>query len=262
MDSFPLVVHRRHFKGLRSHVITLYGGSGGGAETESVLFDRAYMAYLRQVFEASRAPPRAGPGECPSFHSMMGSYLWWLHRRDYVWSIRHGHLTDVPLRHTCPRLRVAQHVAYWGRETWFDQVGYPWRHLKVNGRPTQLSEVAYGARATAAILAGLCAVPWVGGPESGEQGLVGADGIRRAFAMGVNESWLPLDPGLRDLNRDLCTHGMGLAEGVAAPEDRLLSRTYPGMRWTVAEAAYCGGLRPDRLRLEYRQLMARFVFAP
>ena len=49
---------------------------------------------------------------------------------EYVWSIRHGHLTQVPLEHTCPRLRVAQHVAYWGRENWATYAGLPYRHLK------------------------------------------------------------------------------------------------------------------------------------
>lgn len=106
MDSFPLMVRRSHFKTLRHHIISLYGG-------ENSTFDDAFVRFLARVRELSAL---SGGSECPSFHSMMGSTLWHFHRKDYVWSIRHGHLTGVPLEHTCPRLRVAQHAAYWGRE--------------------------------------------------------------------------------------------------------------------------------------------------
>ncbi|CAE8598089.1 unnamed protein product, partial [Polarella glacialis] len=176
MDSFPLVVKRRHFGELRKRIVKLFGGKAavssqnpGDQEpldnnntstnnntiNNNNSFDWAFASYVREVQMISATT--RGAQECPSFHSMMGSFLFEGYRDEYVWSIRHGHITDVPLKYTCPRLRVAHHVAYWGRENWMSYAGYPFKHLKVGGRPPALSETAYAARATALILAGLCA---------------------------------------------------------------------------------------------------------
>ncbi|CAE8654176.1 unnamed protein product, partial [Polarella glacialis] len=159
---------------------------------------------------------------------------------------------------------VAHHVAYWGRENWMSYAGYPFKHLKVGGRPPALSETAYAARATALILAGLCAVPWATsstpGPLVNVSGWEGA--ARRPLGISVNASWSPPDLGLVDVQRDLCSHGVGLMEGTAHLEERLLARCFPAQRWTDAEAAHCGPLQPARLLVEYRRLMAGFVFAP
>ena len=114
MDSFPLVVKRSHFRTLRRRIVSLYGQDLTLNATEfDEHFDESFVRYLVRVRELSE---QVGGVECPSFHSMMGSVLWSFHRQEYVWSIRHGHLTGVPLQHTCPRLRVAQHAASWGRE--------------------------------------------------------------------------------------------------------------------------------------------------
>lgn len=115
MDSFPLAVKRDHFRLLRWHIVSLYGRDLTQNATEADQhFDESFVRYVLQVRKLSERVK--GRVECPSFHSMMGSFLWSFHREDYVWSIRHGHLTGVPLQHTCPRLRVAQHASYWGRE--------------------------------------------------------------------------------------------------------------------------------------------------
>ena len=44
---------------------------------------------------------------------------------------------------------------------WLSYAGLPFKHLKVGGRPAVLSEVAYAARSSTLILAGLCALPWM-----------------------------------------------------------------------------------------------------
>merc|ERR1712113_1071183 len=116
---------------------------------------------------------------------MMGSYLFQHHRNDYAWSIRHGHLSGIEPHHTCPRLRVAQHVAYWGVDKWMAQTAYPFKHLKIGGRPAVLSEVGYGARANALVLAGLCAVPWVQAASRGQPLINSSSGLRRPFGISV-----------------------------------------------------------------------------
>lgn len=259
MDSFPLVVRRQHFSELRQRIVDLYGNGNTTAGVDEQ-FDWAFATYVRAVQEYSMGT--RGAHECPSFHSMMGSWLWTKHRDAYVWSIRHGHLTGVELRHTCPRLRVAQHVAYWGRENWMSYGGYPFKHLKVGGRPEILSEVAYAARATSLVLAGICVVPW----KSNASGVpvTRMTTIRRALGFLSNHSggFAPPDFGLVDVQRDLCSRGLGLVEGSATSEDRLLARCFPAQRWTAVEAQHCGSLRPARLLAEYRRLMSGYVFSP
>ena len=252
MDSFPLVINRRHFQSLRGHVGRLYGQEPKNYSSNEH-FDLAFYRFLAKIGELS------GGLECPSFHSMMGSVLWTYHRSEYVWSIRHGHLTGVALQHTCPRLRVAQHVAYWGKENWVTYAGLPETHLKVGGHPAVLSEVAYAARSTTLILAGLCAVQWM---EFNASQFVSFAKSRQAF------SFLLLDHGLRnpdagllEVQRDFCSHGLRLAEGRAELEERLLARTFPGQRWTATEALHCGSLQLENLLAEYHRLMQTIVFA-
>ena len=156
MDSFPLVVNRSHFQTLRRRIVSLYGEDLPQNASESEIFDASFLRYVQRVRELSEPG-----GESPCFHSMIGSTLWFFHREEYVWSIRHGHLSQLPLQHTCPRLRVAQHAAYWGRENWMSYGGLPYKHLSIGGRPAVLSDVAYAARSSTLILAGLCALPWM-----------------------------------------------------------------------------------------------------
>ena len=156
MDSFPLVVNRSHFQTLRRRIVSLYGEDLPQNASESEIFDASFLRYVQRVRELSEPG-----GESPCFHSMIGSTLWFFHREEYVWSIRHGHLRQVPLQYTCPRLRVAQHAAYWGRENWMSYGGLPYKHLSIGGRPVALSDVAYAARSSTLILAGLCALPWM-----------------------------------------------------------------------------------------------------
>jgi len=264
MDSFPLTIRREHFAGLRDRIVKLCAEPAPqwaiDANMTGEAFDWAFVAYIRAVDKAARLV--SPNGECASFHSMMGIYLWNMHRESYHWSIRHGHLHQVPLRFTCPRLRVAQHLPYWGVEKWESFTDYAVSMAKSGSRPVGLSEIGYDAHASALILAGLCALPWGATPKPLKP-LVGADGRRRALIVEANSSaWMPPGEGLRDLRDETCTAGFALTSVRALPEERLLTHKFPGFRWTMTEAPYCGALRPDRLLLEYRRLIAGFVFAP
>lgn len=143
-------------------------------------------------------------------------------------------------------------------------VAYPFKHLKAGGRLAELSELGYTSRANALMFAGLCAVPWGTSSTWHRQMLINSStGQRRCFVWSRNESsWAPPDEGLRDLHRDFCIHGVALVEGAAEAEQRFLSHKFPGHIWTDEEAAHCGGLRPRRLILGYRQLMSTLIFAP
>ena len=251
MDGFPLVIKRRHFRSLRHHIVGLYG-SEPKHNSSRENFDGAFAQLLAKISVLS------GGSECPSFHSMMGSVLWAYHRNEYVWSIRHGHLTGVALQHTCPRLRVAQHVAYWGKENWVSYAGLPEKHLKVGGHPAVLSEVAYAARSTALILSGLCATQWM---EINASTFASFAKLRQNFTSLFAGRGLQVpDAGLLEVQRDLCSHGLRLAEGRAEIEERLLARSFPGQRWTSAEAKHCGNLQPATLLAAYRRLMRTIVF--
>ncbi|CAE7776118.1 unnamed protein product [Symbiodinium sp. CCMP2592] len=254
MDSFPLVIRRDHFQALRRHIDRLYGKEPGRNSSRG--FNIAFARFLTNMQVLS------GGAECPCFHSMMGSLLWAHHRAQYVWSIRHGHLSGVPLEHTCPRLRVAQHVPYWGREHWMDYERLPDTRLKVGGDPAVLSEVAYAGRASALILSGLCAVQWMEVKTSRFRSF--ASFPRRNFThfwRGSRTSLKAPDAGLRETQRDLCSHGLRLVEGRAEIEERLLTSNFPARRWTSMEALHCGSLQPEKLRSAYRGLMRTIVFA-
>ena len=191
----------------------------------------------------------------------MGSVLWAYHRAQYVWSIRHGHLGGVALEHTCPRLRVAQHVAYWGKENWVSYARLPEKHLKVGGHPAVLSEVAYAARATALILSGLCAAQWMEVNTSKFRSFANSRQNFTYFTSSTGHGLLQVpDAGLLEVQRDLCSHGLRLAEGRAELEERLLARSFPGQRWTSTEAMHCGSLQPEKLLSAYRGMMRRLVF--
>lgn len=55
------------------------------------------------------------------------------------------------------------------------------------------------------------------------------------------------DVGLLEVQRDLCSRGLGLAEATSEVEDRLLARAFPAQRWTVKESEHCGQLQVDKL---------------
>ncbi|CAE7209213.1 unnamed protein product [Symbiodinium sp. CCMP2592] len=111
MDNFPLVIHRAHFGSFRQILVLLYG------KQPSDDFDSVFVPYLKGIWEESEKRLAKEP-ETICFHSMMGSFLYFKYQDWYAWSIRHGWIRSVPLEHTCPRLRVAHHVPYWGMENW------------------------------------------------------------------------------------------------------------------------------------------------
>eukprot|EP00929_Paragymnodinium_shiwhaense_P008194 TRINITY_DN112136_c0_g1_i1.p1 TRINITY_DN112136_c0_g1~~TRINITY_DN112136_c0_g1_i1.p1 ORF type:complete len:719 (+),score=26.47 TRINITY_DN112136_c0_g1_i1:221-2377(+) len=256
MDNFPLLIRRSHFRRLRDYIIRVYKAEESSLDP----FDAAFMPFVKRVIREGVKMKKQPEVMC--FHSMMGTFLYHFHRDSYVWSIRYGHLTSVSPRHTCPRLRVAHHVSYWGLQNWMAQYGYPFKQLKFGTTPAMVSDAAYRSRASALVLAGMCAVRWVR-PEGGSPGhLLNEDGQRRPLLIDVNSTWEPVGPGLQDVQYDLCSRGTGLAEGNAAIEDRLLGHTFPAERWTELEAAHCGPHTPRRLLLQYRKLMALHVFIP
>lgn len=55
------------------------------------------------------------------------------------------------------------------------------------------------------------------------------------------------DAGLLEVQRDLCSYGLGLAEATSEVEDRLLARAFPAQRWTRAESEHCGNLQVEKL---------------
>ena len=55
------------------------------------------------------------------------------------------------------------------------------------------------------------------------------------------------DAGLLEVQRDLCSYGLGLAEATSEVEDRLLARAFPAQRWTRAESEHCGHLQVEKL---------------
>eukprot|EP00931_Biecheleriopsis_adriatica_P013288 TRINITY_DN114641_c0_g1_i1.p1 TRINITY_DN114641_c0_g1~~TRINITY_DN114641_c0_g1_i1.p1 ORF type:complete len:382 (-),score=49.30 TRINITY_DN114641_c0_g1_i1:59-1054(-) len=257
MDNFPLMIHRSHFEKLRKWIVRAHR-----VKDPSPLdpFDAAFLRYLAAVLEESARMWKEP--ECICFHSMMGSFLWYTERSSYVWSIRHGHVTEVPVQHTCPHLRVAHHVSYWGMDNWMARYGYKYRQMKFDTLPTQVSDLAYRARAASLMAAGICAVRWVEPLEGSPGHLSTPDGVRRPMLRSVNSSWRHIDDGLQDVHRDLCTHGLGLVSSRASVEDRLVSHTFPAERWTPQEAAHCGPRTPERLLVAYRRLMAAHVFVP
>eukprot|EP00933_Yihiella_yeosuensis_P004473 TRINITY_DN108845_c0_g1_i2.p1 TRINITY_DN108845_c0_g1~~TRINITY_DN108845_c0_g1_i2.p1 ORF type:complete len:194 (-),score=16.84 TRINITY_DN108845_c0_g1_i2:57-608(-) len=177
--------------------------------------------------------------------------------KEYIWSIRHGHLTEVPLEHTCPRLRAAHHVSYWGRENWMTFKEYPYRHFQ-SGTNT-FATAAYITRAMSFIYAGMCSLRW---GSSSEESLKQRSGERSHRSVGVNQTWRTTNLGFIDVQRDFCSHSLGLMEGTASMEARLLSRNFPVMTWTPEESAHCGPLQPERLLVEYRRLMAALIYIP
>merc|ERR1712046_94294 len=105
---------------------------------------------------------------------------------------------------------------------------YPYDILKIG--PCPFGEAAYRARASALVLAGLCSVKWVKSTNVSMQSMF----------MGVNDTWVPPDKSVRDVHRDLCTHGLALAKSRADMEDRLLAAQFPAEQWTSEETLHCG----------------------
>lgn len=74
------------------------------------------------------------------------------------------------------------------------------------------------------------------------------------------------DAGLLEVQRDLCSYGLGLAEATSEVEDRLLARAFPAQRWTRAESEHCGNLQVEKLleasRLHHfvQKICAHFYF--
>merc|ERR1712226_827756 len=89
----------------------------------------------------------------------MGSFLWNIRRRYYDWSIRHGHLTGVPLEYTCPRLRVAHHVPYWSDENFPDYEFFTLRGTSLNTQK-HFEVLGQMSRSLSLVLLGLCEVAW------------------------------------------------------------------------------------------------------
>lgn len=253
MDSFPLTLRRQDFPYIRRRIELLFGRPHSRLGRAGSTFDWAFLAFVGAVNGASLA--RGGGGECPSFHALAGSLLWYGRRGAYDWYIRHGHLAAVPLKFTCPRLRVAHHVAYWSHEH-TEHYDVPSLKTQLRGL-NPLGSLGYTARAVALIMAGLCEVPW-----QHRQRFQGKSGRRPVFAFDINET-TPLDyNALEDVHRDLCEHGMQLVAGISDPFQRLLSWRFPAAPVSDEETAYCGDRRPSALRREYRRLMGVVAFTP
>lgn len=272
MDSFPLTVHRSHFQDLRRLVIKRHGSQRASAKqsepqtasAKARAFDRAFFAYVKAVHRTSADWNPTSDcfkcGECPSFHAMMGSFLWANHRDKYVWSIRHGHLSGISLEHTCPRLRVSHHLAYWGSESVPE---YPLISMKISSKFPFFS-LGYITRATALIFAGLCEVPWRKRRENPANESSDGNHVGRiSYGLGIDSDLLEgyRHYGLEDAQRDMCKHGTQLLDSTMESFQRLLTWRYPASPVHEAEVAYCGGLRPAALQAEYRHMMASLAFA-
>lgn len=262
MDSFPLTIRRQDFPYIRRRILALFGQNTSAPEgRRGTDFDWAFIAYVHSVHAASIA--RGHSGECPSFHAIAGSLLWYGPQRDkYDWYIRHGHLVGVPLELTCPRLHVAYHVSYWNHE---GTENYDVPSLKPSLQALNpLASVGYAVRATALIMAGLCEMPWRQRERMLWKKELRRQHRRPSFILPWNATRAlgPSGLGLEDVHRDLCEHGSRLVTGASDPFQRLLSWRFPAAAVSEEEAAYCRDRRPSALRAAYRRLMGSLAFTP
>lgn len=285
MDAFPMVIRRDHFAAMREFIVErmerrgtkFTRGTGieeptpmqvdalsecrranesGSSSAWEQRVDAAFVDLVRRV-----AGPSSEPQEAFCIQSAMGSFLWQHHRKDYAWSIRHGFLQRIPLQHTCPRLRGAQHLSKWGRSAnegafWRLAGDYEWKPLRFHdlGHPLHapLASNAYALRAEQLVTSGLCAAAW------------------RRKAGAAEAPGLALDEGWREIRRELCgdlpppapANGPASSPWLGAnlTEARLLATFFPAGDWTEVEAGHCGEFRPSRLVADYRRLLASLEY--
>ena len=103
MLSFPFVIHRKHFKDLREYMMS---------DTSQATFDDAWKVWIARLKMHSRLRLwwTGYAFETPSFHALIGQYLYVHHQSEYFWSIRNGLGLQLPPHHSCPSFHVATHM--------------------------------------------------------------------------------------------------------------------------------------------------------
>jgi len=282
MDAFPMVIHRKHFGAFRAHLVEWNKQSGGNT---TVLHSGRFIASGRQRRPFAKEPPGVAPrswerrvaaafvilahkvaasGEQVfGMQSSLGNFLWHFYRDEYAWSVKDGLSINLPPEYTCPRLRAAQHLPYWG---WTHSISLP--QLRLHG-PSAVAASAYVLRAEQLIMSGLCAVPWRLQAQDHRYANVDAASGTNQDVSGRHQ---PLDDGWLEVRREMCadvsdevrSFGDAFVHtpvlGANLSQSKLLAAYFPSQVWTEVEAAYCGGLRPSAILEDYRQLMSGLVY--
>eukprot|EP00929_Paragymnodinium_shiwhaense_P117168 TRINITY_DN8743_c0_g2_i10.p1 TRINITY_DN8743_c0_g2~~TRINITY_DN8743_c0_g2_i10.p1 ORF type:complete len:357 (+),score=30.49 TRINITY_DN8743_c0_g2_i10:229-1299(+) len=135
MDSFPFVMHRQDFAGLRAFVTSKMDKHDFG-EALGELVDRLAQSTRWVGWWRQYQPETIG------FYSIAGHFLWHHKRDKYAWSIQHAVPLGLPAAASCPRLRVATHLG-------------PFVGKARRGRRDWLAPAVYRSYAFEAISAGL-----------------------------------------------------------------------------------------------------------
>ena len=103
MDTYPMLSRPDHFRGLREFLKRQF---------QRASFNEAYSDYVEQVKDDSLARGwfRGFSIELPSFHALLGGYLWHFHRADFRWRIDRSRTVDAQYR--CAAPRVAAHLGH------------------------------------------------------------------------------------------------------------------------------------------------------
>lgn len=229
MDSFPQVFHRDHFHMCREYIRSMFGA---GTVGKTASFRQAFATLAARVAEES---DRA---EFPSFHTVMGAFVYRHYQNEYAWAIQYGWMAGVPWNQTCPGLRVVAHVSYSGRryvanpvqpfvevedpagELFQPRLG-PHGHWPYE----DLGAAIYSTRAWHLMLAGVCAVKWHVGEVKTQDALL-------------------------ELQHEACTQNLSKL---------MLSNGY-GREWKSEQAPHCGGRQPRHLWAEYAARLASQSF--
>jgi len=227
MDSFPLIINRLHVEQCQKYLVSRFCHEAASPYCRSRdAIDYAFFALQRETGALTRGV------EFPSFHSIIGSFLWNFHRTSYSWSIQYGHLYDLPLHFSCPFLRVTSHVSYTGtpEDPHFVsmRIGGAVAHEKLGGG-------VYSKRAWRAIAAGVCAVRW----------------RRLDPSTGVVDDG-PLSIGLARIRDEFCSDSRNIS--------MLLLASGYDRPWTEREATHCAGRRPSVLLAGYHNLLEHYSF--
>merc|ERR1712070_1148082 len=96
-----MLVKPSHLRGLRTFLIK---------QTNASTFREAFHKAMGLIYDAGHKLKHWNVWDIMfSFTSVLGHYLFYFHRKDYFWSIMKGAWSDLPIKYTCPPLRVAQH---------------------------------------------------------------------------------------------------------------------------------------------------------
>jgi len=285
--GFPMVIHRGHFSKFRAYLVSYLDRDVNATHKQRVPSWQpgekfhftdlprepggALISWERRVAAAFARLIHncADGGELVGLQTSLGTFLWHFKRTSYVWSFQGapvqtqlGVSLHIPPEHTCPRLRAAQHLPYWG----WGQNNY---QLRLHGG-SALAADGYVLRAEQLIMAGLCAVPWRQRERLTEPDISSSE--HRAVP---NTS--DLDPGWLVVRHEMC--GDGWRRGEQSPvaingaqparfqvlradfsEERLLASYFPEQLWTDAEADFCNELKPSVLVRDYMALMGRLFY--